>query len=62
MNEEVKQEINIILELLKSTLIKNGVSIGLSANKGDIMFFDTKQYLENHTFSGFKVNIEDLVK
>ena len=62
MNEDVKQEIQIALELLKNTLIKNEVSMGLNASGKEIMFFDTKKYLENHTFSGFKVNIEDLVK
>ena len=61
MDEEVKQEIQIALELLKNTLIKNEVSMGLNASGKEIMFFDTKKYLESHIFSGFKINIESLV-
>lgn len=56
-----KKEIQIVLELLRSALIKNEVSIGLNASVKEIMFFDTKKYLESHTLSGFKVNIENLV-
>lgn len=37
MSEAAKEQIEIILELLRKSLIDNGVSIGLSEKK--IMFF-----------------------
>lgn len=60
MSEAVKEQIEIILELLKNTLMNNGVSIGLSEKK--IMFFDTEEYLSTGKFDGFSVNIDNLVK
>lgn len=60
MSEAAKEQIEIILELLKNTLMNNGVSIGLSEKK--IMFFDTKKYLLTGKFDGFSVNIDNLVK
>ena len=62
MEEGTKQEIQVILELLKSVLIRNSVSMGLSQKKGKILFFDTETYLKEKTFSGFSVDIENLVK
>lgn len=60
MSENAKEQIEIILELLKNTLMNNGVSIGLSEKK--IMFFDTEEYLSTGKFDGFSVNIDNLVK
>lgn len=60
MSEAAKEQIEIILELLKNTLMNNGVSIGLSEKK--IMFFDTEEYLSTGKFDGFSVNIDNLVK
>lgn len=62
MAEDAKEQIEIILELLKNTLMNNGVSIGLSEKKKKIMFFDTKKYLLTGKFDGFSVNIDNLVK
>lgn len=60
MSEDTKEQIQIILELLRKSLIDNGVSIGLSEKK--IMFFDTDKYLSTGKFDGFSVNIDSLVK
>ena len=62
MSEAAKEQIEIILELLKNTLMNNGVSIGLSEKKKKIMFFDTEKYLSTGKLDGFSVNIDSLVK
>lgn len=62
MNEETKEEIQAILMLLKATLIKNGVSMGLEFQGKEILFFDTETYLNEKRFSGFSVKTDDLVK
>lgn len=63
MKDETKQEISIILDLLKSNLIQNGVSMATD-KKGNLIFFDTATYVESSCkkFDGFRVNINDLVK
>lgn len=63
MKDEVKQEISIILDLLKTNLIQNGVSMATD-KKGNLIFFDTATYVESDCkeFDGFRVNINDLVK
>ena len=43
MSEDTKQQLQIVLDLLRKSLIDNGVSMGLSEKK--IMFFDTEEYL-----------------
>lgn len=60
MNEDTKNEIKLVLTMLKKSLIDNGVSMGLKGNK--IMFFDTDTYIRDKKFSGFSVALEDLVK
>lgn len=60
MSENAKEQIEIVLELLRKSLIDNGVSIGLSEK--NIMFFDTEEYLLTGKFDGFSVNIDNLVK
>lgn len=60
MTDESKEEIQVILKLLKGCLIENGVSIALKNR--DICFFDTEYYLKTKMFDGFKVSIDDLVK
>lgn len=62
MNEETKQEIQVILELLKKCLIKNHVSMGLEFRQKEIIFFDTDTYLKTGKLSGFTVKTDDLVK
>jgi hypothetical protein len=45
MTDETKQEIEVVLTLLKNTLVSNGVSIALEKkDDGCIMFFDTAEY------------------
>ena len=63
MTDETKQEIQIILDLLKSNLMQNGVSMATD-NSGNLMFFDTAAYIKSKgkEFDGFRVNINDLVK
>lgn len=63
MKDETKQEISIILDLLKANLIRNGVSMATD-EKGNLIFFDTATYVESgcKEFDGFRVNINDLVR
>ena len=63
MKDETKQEIQIILDLLKSNLIQNGVSMATD-KKGNLIFFDTATYVVSgcKKFDGFRVNINDLVR
>lgn len=44
MSEDTKQQLQIVLDLLRKSLIDNGISMGISGNK--IMFFDTDKYVE----------------
>lgn len=60
MSEDTKQQLQIVLDLLRKSLIDNGVSMGISGKK--IMFFDTEKYLSTGKFDGFSVNIDSLVK
>ena len=61
MADEAKEEIQIVLSLLKSTLMKNHVSMATDS-KGNIYFIDTDAYISQNKKSGFSVNINDLVK
>lgn len=63
MKDETKQEIQIILDLLKGSLTRNGVSMATD-REGNLMFFDTTAYIKRKgkEFDGFRVNINDLVK
>ena len=61
MTDEAKEEIQIVLSLLKSTLTKNHVSMATDS-KGNIYFIDTDAYVLQNKKSGFSVNINDLVK
>ena len=61
MTDEAKQEIQIVLSLLKSTLTKNHISMATDS-KGNIYFIDTDAYVLQNKKSGFSVNINDLVK
>lgn len=60
MSEDTKQQLQIVLDLLRKSLIDNGVSMWISGNK--IMFFDTDKYVETRKFDGFSVSIDNLVK
>lgn len=63
MKDETKQEIQILLDLLKGSLTRNGVSMATD-NSGNLMFFDTTTYIKSKgkEFDGFRININDLVK
>lgn len=61
MNENTKQEIMTILELLRGCLIKNGVSMGLEFHNKEILFFDTDTYLNEKKLDGFSVSTDKLV-
>ena len=60
MSEDTTQQLQIVLDLLRQSVIDNGVSMGISGNK--IMFFDTDKYVETRKFDGFSVSIDNLVK
>lgn len=63
MKDETKQEIQILLDLLKGSLTRNGVSMATD-REGNLMFFDTATYNRSKCkeFDGFRVNINNLVK
>jgi hypothetical protein len=63
MKDEAKLEIQILLDLLKGSLARNGVSMATD-NSGNLMFFDTTTYIKSKgkEFDGFRININDLVK
>lgn len=61
MKGETKQEIQILLDLLKGSLTRNGVSMATD-REGNLMFFDTDIYIQTKRLSGFKVNIRDIVR
>ena len=63
MKDETKQEISIVLDLLKGSLTRNGVSMATD-REGHLMFFDTATYnrSKGKELDGFRVNINDLVK
>ena len=63
MEDGTKQEIQILLDLLKGSLTRNGVSMATD-NSGNLMFFDTSAYVRSKgkKFDGFRVNINNLVK
>ena len=55
MKDEAKHEIQILLDLLKSSLTRNGVSMATD-REGNLMFFDTAEYNRSggKTFDGFR--------
>lgn len=63
MTDDAKQEIQIVLDLLKGSLTRNGVSMATD-REGNLMFFDTSVYVRSKgkELDGFRVNINDLVK
>lgn len=63
MTDDTKQEIQIVLDLLKGSLTRNGVSMATD-NSDNLMFFDTTAYIKSKgkEFDGFRININDLVK
>ena len=61
MKDETKLEIQILLDLLKGSLTRNGVSMATD-REGNLMFFDTDIYIQTKRLNGFKVNIRDIVR
>lgn len=61
MTETVRNEIEVLLNLLKESIKNNGLSLATDKD-GNIMFFDTATYLKSKKMDGFKVNIKDLVE
>ena len=58
MTDEAKQEEEVVLMLLKNTLVSNGVSIAIEKkDDGCIMFFDTAEYCRTGKFKGIEVEI-----
>ena len=62
MDEKTREEIEVILGLLRQCLINNGVSMGLDFQQKEILFFDTETYLQEKKLSGFTVKTDNLVK
>lgn len=62
MKDETKQEIQILLDLLKGSLTRNGVSMGFDKENHTLVFFDTNTFLESKKMDGFRVKLEDLVR
>lgn len=61
MKEGAREEIEVLLNLLKESIKNNGLSLATDKD-GNIMFFDTATYLKTKKMDGFKVNIKDLVE
>ena len=63
MDEETRAEIQAALTFLKSTLIRNAVSMAVSSENGGVLyFFDTEKYLGTKKMDGFNVSIGELVR
>ena len=63
MDEETRKEIQAALTFLKSTLIRNAVSMAVSSKNGGVLyFFDTEKYLETKKMDGFSLSIGELVR
>jgi len=62
MTDDTKQEIQIVLDLLKGSLVKNGVSMGFDKENHTLVFFDTNTFLKSKKMDGFRVKLEDLVR
>ena len=60
MSEETTEELQAILLMLKTILIKNNVSMGIQGSK--LLFFDTDAYCKDDKYDGFSVDINDLVR
>lgn len=62
MSEQAKEELDAVWSLLRLACIKNGVSAAFQHETKEIIFFDTKLYLEEGKLSGIKTTLDDLVK
>ena len=62
MEEDTKQAIELALQILRKTLIEQGVSLAVAKETGDLNFFDTETYMRTGKFDGIKISIDKLVK
>lgn len=62
MTDDTKQEIQIVLGLLKGSLTRNGVSMGFDKENHTLLFFDTNTFLKGKKMDGFMVKLVDLVR
>lgn len=62
MNEETKQELQVVLEMLKGCLTKNRVSMALCPSTNEILFFDTETYMKTEELKGIRIDINSLVR
>lgn len=60
MDIEIKEEIIAILELLRTSLVKNRMGIAISGR--NILFLEIDCYEKTGKFNGFEIPIDDLVK
>lgn len=61
MDQDVKDQLCICLDLLKVCMHANGVAIAVNKENGDIMFFDEKIYKETGRMKGFSTPLSNLV-
>lgn len=61
MSPDTKEELTTILDLLKASVKKNGVSLAVD-EYSNIMFFDTEIYLRTDRMDGFKINVKDITR
>lgn len=62
MDEETKQELEIVLQLLKKTCNRNGVAVGFYTKTKELVFFDEEKFIEEGEISGIKITLGNLVK
>lgn len=62
MSEDTKNELSIVLDLLKGVCIKNSLSMALCPSTNEILFFDTETYLKTEELDGIRISIDSLVR
>ena len=67
MTDETRDLLKIQLNVLKETMKKEGVILGLAVDKSDvnnskIVFMDKDKYIATHKMDGFSVSLTDFNK
>lgn len=63
MTDDTRQAVKIALEILRTTLVQEGVSLAITtAGNGALYFFDTETYRNTGKFDGIKISVDQLVK
>ena len=67
MTDETRDLLHIQLEVLKTTMKKAGVILGIAVDKSDvnnskIVFMDKDKYIATHKMDGFSVSLTDFNK